>query len=69
VKQISLIVITLIVIASIPFSMYVWPTKYSYDRIDIYPVRINRITGDVEQLTIGGWKHLGSVPNSIAMPQ
>ena len=52
----------LILIASIPFAVYVWPTKYAYDRIHIndseYPVRVRRWTGDAEYLALTGWTPL-----------
>jgi hypothetical protein len=28
---------------------------YRYDRFGQYPVRINRITGEAERLTVSGW--------------
>ena len=53
---------TLILIAAVPFAIYVWPTKYAYDQIKLgeaqYPVRIHRLTGDAEQLTTAGWRPL-----------
>ena len=53
---------TLILIAAIPFAIYVWPTKYAYDQIKLgeaqFPVRIHRITGNAEQLTPAGWRPL-----------
>jgi len=56
----------LILIAAIPFAIYVWPTKYAYDRIKVgeseFPVRIHRLTGDAEQLTPAGWRPLRQGP-------
>jgi len=54
--------IILILIAAIPFAIYVWPTKYAYDRLKLgeadFPVRMHRLTGDAEQLTPVGWRPL-----------
>src|SRR5262245_1582146 len=54
--------IVLILIAAIPFAIFVWPTKYAYDRLKLgeadFPVRIHRLTGDAEQLTPVGWRPL-----------
>ena len=59
----------LIVIASVPFAIYVWPTKYAHDRIKLgesdYPIRIHRVTGHAEQLTPAGWQPLGQSPAQV----
>jgi len=54
--------ITLILIAAVPFAIYVWPTKYAYDRLKLgdsdFPIRIHRVTGDADYLTTAGWRPL-----------
>ncbi len=56
----------LILIVAVPFAIYVWPTKYSYDRIKLgeseFPVRIHRVTGAAERLDNAGWQALKPVP-------
>ncbi len=46
----------LIFVAAVPFAIYVWPTKYAYDQIKLgdsqFPVRIHRMTGEAEFLTL-----------------
>lgn len=46
------------------FAAVVWPTPYRYDHVsldgDVYPVRINRVTGDADMLTPDdGWVPMG----------
>lgn len=49
---ISIIVPTTIVLVSI----FIYPTLYKYDKLDQkYPVKINRLTGKTEILTMNGW--------------
>lgn len=52
----------ILIAVAIPFAVYVWPTKYQYDRfrLDTFevPVRIDRFTGQAEQLTVMGWQPL-----------
>jgi hypothetical protein len=56
----------LVLVAAVPFAVYVWPTKYAYDYIKLgeaqFPVRIHRLTGDAEQLTPAGWRPLKPGP-------
>ena len=66
-QRFSIICAALILIAAaIPFAYYVWPTKYRYYRLQMgaseYPLRINRFTGEAEQLTVVGWLPLKSAP-------
>jgi hypothetical protein len=37
-------------------ALFVWPTPWRYDHIGKNPVRTNRVTGDVEILTLQGWE-------------
>ncbi|HMF10594.1 MAG TPA: hypothetical protein VKJ00_15775 [Thermoanaerobaculia bacterium] len=37
-------------------TFFVWPTPWRYDHIGKNPVRTNRVTGDVEILTLQGWQ-------------
>ena len=52
----------LLLVAAIPFAIYVWPTKYAYDHIKLgdsqFPVRIHRLTSEADFLTPAGWKPL-----------
>src|SRR5262245_12487017 len=52
----------LILVATVPFAIYVWPTKYAYDQIKLgdsqFPVRIHRLTGEADFLTLAGWRPL-----------
>ena len=56
----------LILVAAIPFAVYVWPTKYAYDRLKVgesdFPVRIHRVTSDADYLTPAGWRPLKQSP-------
>ena len=65
-KVFAIFCFILILIAAVPFAIYVWPTKYAYDRIKLgesdYPIRIHRVTGHAEQLTPAGWQPLGQSP-------
>jgi hypothetical protein len=42
------------------FLAFVWPSFYRYDHItldgDTYPVRIHRITGHADVLSMDGWE-------------
>lgn len=58
-------------------SWFIWPTPYQYSEMkvsnNVYPVRINRLTGATEMLLPNGWKKLESekgpvVKNSISIP-
>jgi hypothetical protein len=59
-------VTALILVAAVPFAIYVWPTKYAYDQIKLgesqFPIRIHRVTGYAEQLTPAGWQPLSPAP-------
>jgi hypothetical protein len=62
-KQILIVCgVVLFLVGAILFVRYVWPTKYSYDRIQLggyeFPVRIDRFTGDAERLGNAGWQPL-----------
>jgi len=46
----------LIVTAGFYCALFVWPTPWRYDHIGKNPVRTNRVTGDVEILTLQGWQ-------------
>ena len=56
----------LVLIAAIPFAIYVWPTKYAYNRLKVgesdFPVRIHRLTSDADYLTPTGWRPLKAAP-------
>ena len=52
----SLIRYGIIVVIIVLFGLFAYPTLYKYDKLDQkYPVRINRITGKTEVLTLRGW--------------
>ncbi len=44
--------------------LFVWPTRYRYDRMKVQendlPVRIDRLTGRTEYLTLTGWMVVGN---------
>lgn len=47
------------------FGATVWPTLYRYDHITAgysRPVRIHRLTGQAEQLTLQGWRRMAPAP-------
>ena len=52
----------LILVAAVPFAIYVWPTKYAYYQIKLGDsqslVRLQRLTGEAEFLTQAGWRPL-----------
>jgi hypothetical protein len=55
----------ILISAAMPFAVYIWPTKYRYDRIRLgegyeFPVRIDRLTGEAEHLTAVGWRPLSA---------
>lgn len=56
----------LILVAAVPFAVYVWPTKYAYDHLKVgesdFPVRIHRVTSDADYLTPVGWRPLKAAP-------
>ena len=59
------IIITLASLLALLFiSWFIWPTPYQYSEMklsnNVYPVRINRITGSTEMLLPSGWIRLGS---------
>jgi multidrug resistance efflux pump len=60
INKLKLTIIILAVIIFVFFSITVWPTFYRYDHIpwndNIYTVRIHRITGHIDMLTIRGWR-------------
>ncbi len=33
-----------------------WPTPYEHYRVGDYVLRVHRISGEVERLTLGGWE-------------
>lgn len=37
------------------FAMWVWPTPYFYLHVGNNPVRVNRITGEIDFCTLQGW--------------
>ena len=54
----ALIVKLIITVLVILFAIYVWPTPYRYGLFyKEYPLRIHRITGEVERWTPGGWRY------------
>ena len=56
------------IIAVCLFAWLVWPSPYSYDHLvgsgASIPVRTNRLTGDSERLTMGGWERMGAPADS-----
>ncbi len=56
------VVLILGAIGLVAVLLYGWPTLYRYDHIETragsLPVRIHRITGRAEMLTLKGWKAL-----------
>src|SRR5689334_18098252 len=40
---------------AVSFAIWVWPTAWTYDRIDGRTVRTHRFTGRVQRLTLSGW--------------
>ena len=68
-KVFAIFCFILILIAAVPFAIYVWPTKYAYNRIKLgesdFPIRIHRVTGHAEQLTPAGWQPLGQSPAQV----
>src|SRR5262245_65764269 len=52
----------IILVAAVPFAIFVWPTKYAYDHLKVgesdFPVRIHRVTSDADYLTPTGWRPL-----------
>lgn len=46
-----------VVICIVSFGLFVYPGMYKYDKLNQkYPVKINRITGTTEVLTLKGWQ-------------
>jgi membrane protein implicated in regulation of membrane protease activity len=49
----------MLAIVSVLFVFFIWPTIYRYDHTSVYGnrsvVRINRITGNAERLSLNGW--------------
>jgi hypothetical protein len=48
--------VLLLLTAGSYWALFVWPTPWRYDHIGKNPVRTNRVTGDVEILTLQGWQ-------------
>ncbi|MCL5773134.1 MAG: hypothetical protein M1536_01980 [Firmicutes bacterium] len=59
-KRAKIIISAVGVILLLLFIIFVWPTRYRYDRLQSWPVRIDRITGKTEILYEDGWKNAGS---------
>lgn len=61
-SKLSALWIVLICSIAVGFVLYVWPTRYRFDHTNIagrrLPVRIDRITGNPEILTVNGWTPL-----------
>jgi len=47
--------VTLVFLLLVYTAMYIWPTQYRYDHLGNTPVRTNRVTGQVEFMTLCGW--------------
>lgn len=49
--------------------LLVWPTLYRYDRLEANggsrPVRIHRLSGEAEYLTLSGWKRRDGAPRNL----
>lgn len=55
------VVLSGLLMATTLFGMFVWPTRYRYDKMNVQanavvPVRIDRITGKTEILYPSGWQ-------------
>jgi hypothetical protein len=50
------------VIVAVMFSVFVWPTLYRYDHLNVagsvIPARINRLSGSTDILNTYGWQHI-----------
>lgn len=71
-KKWSLLITTFLIAVALAF--FVWPTPYRYDRIvgprgQSFPVRVNRVTGNAEMLSVEGWQPLHSTSKNLSPPR
>ncbi len=57
----GLAILSLVVVIALA-AMFVWPTRYSYDRTDGERIRIDRFRGYTDILTIYGWQQVTPRP-------
>jgi hypothetical protein len=56
-NRITLAFRALLVAAAIYFLLYVWPTPYKeYRQGELRVIRVNRVTGHQQLLTLEGWR-------------
>ena len=66
-KKVNILYGFILVIIFLTIAVFVYPTIYKYDKLDQkYPVKINRITGDAQVLTMKGWIEFESMPSNEA---
>lgn len=62
--------IALVTCGIVAFALFVWPTRYRFDRLKFgtndWPLRIDRFTGKTEALNGGGWVALGAKDKLVA---
>lgn len=54
-NRITLFLAAALLIVAIPFAVWIWPTRYSYETTGKDVVRIDRFSGKAERLTEWGW--------------
>ena len=59
-KKLLLILGPIAIVLAIAFMIFVFPTRYRYERTPERLVRIDRFSGEVEALTETGWRPLQS---------
>lgn len=61
-KRTKLSILLIVLACGVLFAVFVWPTWYRYDHINmggnIFPVRIHRFTQEAEVLLLGGWRRM-----------
>jgi hypothetical protein len=78
-RVVSSILVLAVMCAAGFFGVYVWPTAYRYDQMNldgwVLPVRIQRFSGKTEILYLNGWQNPDNqappepVPKPIALPR
>lgn len=58
------VVLGLIVLAVVLFTVFVYPTRYRYERFGQTVTRIDRITGCADYLELNGWQPMRSAERS-----
>lgn len=52
-----------LIAAALLFAAFVWPSRYWYDKVGQWPMRVDRFSGSASRLTSSGWIELKpSVP-------